>query len=510
MEKFRTQNYGTAPKEVGLLLPLLIIGAVVIGGLFSLILLTDDTINPFKDMYLMPWVLLLGVVIAVPNFCLIYKKQFHLFNPIVFAAWSYFVPAFFLGGLILASGLSQPYFLVFVEDERYNLPLTLVYVALGYGGLSLGYFFPFSKTLGDKISVSFPKWKWKPENVFLPALLLLLVGLANNVLAFTYGIFGYQKVDVVGAYDGLIFLTTLFWLEASFLMWLSIFKVKTLNFNHFLIIGLLIVTSVTKSVFQGNRGSLFQVFILVSCAFMFSGRVIEARHRVYGGILLVLVLVVGMIYGTTFRSIKQTETRVSFEEYSEFVGVALDKLFDQDLAENLSQGISALTERIEGVSSLAVVVSNYEKLEPYEESYGLKNNIINDSIYFFIPRPLWQNKPVGSEPRKYADLYFNYSENSFTVTPIGDLLRNFGPIGIPLGMMLLGFVLRVIYASLIENKESSIWRVTIYFMLLTGVSYEGFFGTILPYLVKYGLIAIIGILFILMFQIKFDQPVLKN
>ncbi len=464
MDKFRIQNFnGSAPKEVGLLIPLLIVGAVVIGGLLSLLLLTDDTINPFKDMYLMPWVLLLGLVIAVPNFYLIYKKQFHLFNPIVFAAWSYFVPAFFLGGLILASGLSKPFFLVYVEDERYNLPLTLVYVALGYGGLSLGYFFPFSKTLGDKISFSLPKWDWKPENIFLPALLLLLVGLANNVVAFTYGIFGYQKVDVVGAYDGLIFLTTLFWLEAGFLLWLSIFKIKNLNFNHFLIIALLIVTAVTKSIFQGNRGSLFQVFILVACAFMFSGRVIETKHRVYGGILLVLVLVVGMIYGTTFRSIKQTETRVSFEEYSEFVGDALDKLFDQDLTENLSQGISALTERIEGVSSLAVVVSNYEKLEPYEESYGLKNNIINDSIYFFIPRPLWENKPVGSEPRKYADLYFNYSENSFTVTPIGDLLRNFGPIGIPLGMMLLGFVLRVIYASLIENKEYTIWRVTVYF-----------------------------------------------
>ena len=511
MDKFRTQNFnGSAPKEVGLLIPLLIVGAVVLGGLFSLILLTDDTINPFKDMYLMPWVLLLGVVIAVPNFYLIYKKQFHLFNPIVFAAWSYFVPAFFLGGLILASSLSKPFFLVYVEDERYNLPLTLVYVALGYGGLSLGYFFPFSKTLGDKISVSLPKWNWKPENIFLPALLLLLVGLANNVVAFTYGIFGYQKVDVVGAYDGLIFLTTLFWLEAGFLLWLSIFKVKKLNFNHFLIIALLIMTAVTKSVFQGNRGSLLQVFILVACAFMFSGRTIEIRHRVYGGILLVLALFLGMIYGTTFRNIKQTETRVSFEEYSEFVGDALDKLFDQDLTENLSQGISALTERIEGVSSLAVVVSNYEKLEPYEESYGLKNNIINDSIYFFIPRPLWQNKPVGSEPRKYADLYFNYSENSFTVTPIGDLLRNFGPIGIPLGMMLLGFVLRVIYVALIENKEYVVWRVTLYFMLLTSVSYEGFFGTILPYLVKYGLIAVIGILFIWIFQLKFDQPDFRN
>ena len=167
------------------------------------------------------------------------------------------------------------------------------------------------------------------------------------------------------------------------------------------------------------------------------------RNIVFTGVfLLVLAIVVGMIYGTTFRGIKQGEDRVSMDEYSEFIGTTFDKLVEQDLIDNLGQGISALTERIEGVSSVAVVVSNYEKLEPYEESYGLKDNIIKDSLFFFIPRPLWVNKPVGSEPRKYADLYFNYGENSFAITPMGDLLRNFGPVGVPLGMMLLGFLLQ--------------------------------------------------------------------
>ena len=506
MNKLNSQPFANQKRDVALLIPMLVIGALVLFGALSLIVLTDDGINPFKDMYLMPWVILLGAVIAAPNFYLIYKGKFNLFNPIVFAAWSYFVPAFFFGGLILASGLSQPFYLIFVEDERYNLPLTLVYVALGYGGLALGFLFPFGKKIGDQINVRLPKWDWKPDNVFLPGILLLCIGIGNSIIAFGYGILGYQKVDEIGAYDGLIFLLTLFWLEASFLLWISIFKVKEINFNHLLIIAFIIITAMTKSAFQGNRGSLFQIFILVACAFMFSGRKIEPKHRVYGTILLVLAIFVGMIYGTAFRNIKQSEDRVSLDEYTEFIGTTFDKLVEQDLFENLGEGISALTERIEGVSSLAVVVSNYEKLEPYEESYGLKNNIINDSIYFFIPRPLWQNKPVGSEPRKYADLYFNYSENSFTVTPMGDLLRNFGPIGVPLGMFLLGFLLRIIYAALVESGDYSIWRTTLFYMLLTGVSYEGFYGTIIPYLIKYGLISIIGILFIWFFQLRLNQP----
>ncbi len=487
-------------RDTALLFPVLAIGVFLFLGGFTIVLLSDDTINPFKQMYLMPWVVLLGIVIAAPNFYLIYKGRFNLFHPLVFAAWSYFVPAFFVGGLILAAGLSQPYFLTFVEDERYNLPLTFVYIILGYGGLTIGFFLPYGKKIAEKINHRLPVWNWKPDNIYFPGILLLFIGIGNSIIAFGLGILGYQKVDAIGAYDGLIFLLTLLWLEASFLLWLSIFRNKTLNINHILIIGLVLATSLTKSAFQGNRGSLFQLFILIACAFILSGRRIEIRHRVLGGVLLVLAIVVGMIYGTTFRNVKQTEARVNFEEYAESIAQTFEQLLEQDLTENLSEGISALTERIESVSSLAVVVSNYEKLEPYEESYGLKNNILTDSVYFFIPRPLWQNKPVGSEPRKYADLYFNYSENSFTVTPMGDLLRNFGPVGIPLGMILLGFVLQIIYVALIENQDFSFWRTTLFYMLLTSVSYEGFYGTILPYLIKYGLISVLGIVFIRFFQ----------
>ncbi|MEJ7860020.1 MAG: O-antigen polymerase [Pyrinomonadaceae bacterium] len=488
-------------RDTALLLPVVLIAIITFVGGILLIFVSDDAGNPFKQLFLMPWVILLGFVLAAPSFYLYYRGRFDFFHPLVFAAWSYFVPAFFVGGMILASGLSQPYFLSFVEDERYNLPLTVVYVILGYGGLSVGFFLPIGKKIGQRINRRLPMWDWKPENLYKPAILLLFIGIGNSIVAFGFGILGYQKVDVIGAYDGLLFLLTLLWLEASFILWLCIFRTKTLNVNHYLVIGLLLATSLTKSAFQGNRGSLFQLFILIACAFIFAVNTLKLRHKVFGVLLLVSAIVVGMIYGTTFRSVKQTESRVSTDEYIENIGRTFDKLFEQDLVGNLAEGVSALAERIENVSSLAVVVSNYEKLEPYEESYGLKDNIWKDSITFFIPRPLWVNKPVGSEPRQYADLYFNYSENSFTVTPMGDLLRNFGPFGVPLGMMLLGIILSAIYTALIEDQVFSIWRAALFYMLLTTVSYEGFYGTIIPYLIKYGLLAVAGILFIQFFQV---------
>jgi hypothetical protein len=483
-------------RDTALLFPLAIIAAVIFIGGLSLIYLTDDTSNPFSEMYLMPWVLLLGVTIAIPNVYLIYKGKFHLFHPLCFAAWSYFIPGFFIGGLLLASNLSQPFYLAFVEDEQYNLPLTLVYIAVGYAGLSAGFFLPFAKSAGGRIRNLLPKWEWEAKRLLLPALLLLAIGWANNIIAFTFGILGYQKVEEIGQFDGLIFLLTLLWIQASFVLWLSIFKTKQLNFNHYIIIALLLTTSLAKAAFQGNRGSLVSIFFMVACAFTFSVKKLELKHRVYGAVILSLLIVVGMIYGTTFRSVKGTEAQISTEAYVGNILTTFDKLGEQDLTQNLGDGFAALAERLEAVSSLAVVVANYEKLEPYEESYGLKDNIWNDSLYFFIPRPLWKEKPVGSSPRDFSALYFNFGDNSFIITPMGDLLRNFGTVGILIGMMLLGFVLSVIYNSLIENQEFSYWRITLYYVLLTTVSYEGFYGILFPNMIRYGLIAVVGIIFI--------------
>lgn len=480
-------------------MPVLVLWMIAALGGMVWFLLDEDLSKTFPQFYLFPWVLLTAISIAVPNLYLIRKKQFNLFHPLTFAAWSYFIPAFVVGGLILSTGISEPFFMALISDTHYNLPLTMVYVSLGYLGLAVGFFFPFANKIGRKIGELLPNWNWRANQILLPALGLSLIGLANTVLAFTVGILGFQRSDEIGSYDGTLFLLTLLWLESNFLLCLWIFKSPKLNVNHYFVIVFLLFVTLSKAAFQGNRGSLLQIFFLASMAYIFSGRKINFKQGVYGTVLLVFALLVGMVYGTTFRNIKQSEKQVPIMEYSEYVFSSFGAVFEKDLGANLQIGFNAIAERLESVSSLAVVVSTYEQLQPYEESYGLDNNIIKESLIFFIPRPLWKDKPVASEAHKYADLYFNYGENSFAVTPMGDLLRNFGPIGVPLGMIFLGFILRIVYTSLIEVKPDSLWRMTMYYILLTTISYEGFYSTIIPYIFKYGTIALLGILFIQFF-----------
>ena len=171
-------------------------------------------------------------------------------------------------------------------------------------------------------------------------------------------------------------------------------------------------------------------------------------------------------------------------DYFGQVGATLDYLSTADPALIAEQSAGALAERIDNLSSLGVVVARYEKLAPFEASYGLENNIVNDFYTSLIPRFVWNEKPPTSDARAYSDLYFNYSENSFAISPFGDLLRNFGSVGVPIGMLFLGIYLRLIYSGLIETTRPAMWKKPAYFVLLTVVSYESFYAVIFPSVIR--------------------------
>jgi len=190
------------------------------------------------------------------------------------------------------------------------------------------------------------------------------------------------------------------------------------------------------------------------------------------------------------------------------VTATLEYLSRKDTSDVLSEAAGALAQRVENLSSLAVVVSNYKKLEPYEESYGIKNNIYNEFVTSFIPRFVWPDKPLASNARAYSDLYFNFGENSFAITVFGDLLRNFGPIGVPLGMVILGVFLRLIYKVLIDTPEPRIWKKAAYYPLLILAQYEGFYSSIFPSAIRVLAVLTVSLLIAGLFTRRVSQKAL--
>lgn len=500
---FNLQRPGRLRGERSILPGLVLMGLALLVTLFVL-LAVDGAFETYPYLFLLPWIFGLGIVMAIPSVVLYYKGKFSFADPLVFATWSYFFPAFVIGGIFFAGGWSQPAFLPLIQDFEYNLPLTVVLIGLGFAGLAAGHFIPAGPKLGSFIANMLPQANYTPRSFVLPGVLLLLLGVMNTVFAFGMGLFGFQKADEISQYDGLIYLTTLFWMQASFLLWLLFFREKKHSVYFLPIIVLLVITAFSKALFAGNRGSIVQIVMVIALAYILAGRQFKLKQSIILGTVLTVGLIIGMIYGTTFRAVKGTESRQSADQYTENIVQTFDNVGRADTFESLRFGFNSLTERVDILSTVAVVVSNYEELAPYEEAYGLDNNIWTDSTTFWIPRIVWEEKPSASDPRKFSDLYFNFGESSFAITPVGDLLRNYGIIGIPIGMFILGLLLRICYRALVEGQPPSIWRYTLYFMLMTSVSYEGFYGTIMPNLFKVGVMAVIGILMVSLIAKKMD------
>ena len=471
----------------------LLMGAAALSALIF-IAVGSDAFRPYPYAFLLPWVLGLAVVLITPSAYLAYKGQFSLTDPIVFLTWTYLIPAFVLGGLFFAGGWSQPYFAAFIQDAEQTLPFTLILVAIGFAGLCAGYFARFSARLGARIERILPKADHNDDAFIIPGYVLFVLGVLNTIIAFIVGIIGFQHGEQVNSYDGLIYLTTLFWAEGTFLLWSVIFRSRKLNLAHWATAAVLVVSALIRAAFSGSRAALIAMGITVGLAYFMARPQLKFRHYVGVGVAALALLMGGMVYGSMFRSVRGTEERVSVDQYASSVSDTFDQVSRENPSVLMSYAVDRIMERLDAVSSLAVVVSNYERLAPYEEAYGINNNIVSDLSTFFIPRVLWPDKPTASDPRRYGQLYFDYGDSSPVITPFGDLLRNFGLWGVPIGMFVIGMILKIIYRALIESQPARLWRVTLYFMLLTSVSLEGFYGTIVSSLFKDGVVAVVGLL----------------
>lgn len=492
-DHFKTKAYRSGERSIA---PGVILMAGVLIVAIFLLMTAGGAFESYPFLFLLPWIIGLGVLMALPAIFLQYKGRFSFADPIIYGTLSYFFPAFVIGGIFFAGGWSQPTFLALIQDYEYTLPLTIVLIGLGFAGLAAGYLLPIASKLGAYAARTLPKANYSDDVLIIPGVILLILGVMNTVIAFGLGMFGFQRADEITSYEGLIYLTTLLWMQASFMLWFIIFRRKKWKIIYAPVIVLLVGTSISKILFAGNRGAIIQIFSVIALAYILSGRKFKLKQSIVAGVILVIGMIGGMIYGTTFRAVKGSEAKQSADQYAENILQTFDQVGRNDMYQTLEFGFASLAERVDIVSTVAVVVSNYEQLKPYEEAYGLDNNIWVDSTTFFIPRIIWKEKPAASDPRKYSDLYFNYGETSFAITPVGDLLRNFGIIGVPIGMFVLGLFLRFFYSALVEGQPASIWRLTMYFMLLTSVSYEGFYGTIIPHFFKVGFTAAVGILLV--------------
>ena len=460
--------------------------------LFGLVVIAlSNTTNQSYHSYLIPWIILLFFVLCFPLFYIVYSRSFSLFHPIVYAIWTYLFPAFVVGSLYFAIGEYEPWFMGLIPNPRYYLPLTLIFIILGFMGLSMGFFLPWGKRLGKAISGRLPSWDWRFADIFRPALVLIIIGELCKLGAFASGNLGYQYVEEASTLGATLNLLGLLSTMGSFLLWLSVFRIKRLSGSHLFIMGFLVAIIVFSVLLGGGRGAFLHNTMPLIAAYVFSKRRIRFRKGIIIGAVLAIVLLVGMIYGTVFRQIKGNESQLDIQEYFGIAITALDQLRNQGIAESVRIGIEAFLQRIETLSQLGVIVSNYVSTDTMAPGYGIPS-IWTMTWTAFIPRAIWPDKPNVSGARGLGSIYFNYGESSPAITPIIDLLLNYGPAGVFIGMAMLGMFMRIIYSALAAGRSISAWRIVGYYLLLSSVSYEGFFGSLLPLLIRVCFVFLIG------------------
>ena len=176
--------------------------------------------------------------------------------------------------------------------------------------------------------------------------------------------------------------------------------------------------------------------------------------------------------------------------------MTLDSVYQQSVRDNILFGWQRVLERINGLTSLTVIIANADRLKGAEIALGIHGNILRDLFTSFIPRILWPSKPIVGGAEIIGNLYFHTKYTSPAVTYIGDLFRNFGVWGVFPGMVLIGIILRMIYRWLIEERHLVPMRVGIFMLLGFAVNYEGMYSSFLPSLIRRMFVVVIAVLFI--------------
>jgi hypothetical protein len=485
----------------------LLLGAVsafimaVLGILFWLITEKNLGLQDGQGTFF-AFLVLLGFILWVPSMYLAAKRNFDLFHPLVFPVWTYLFPSLVLGGFMIPGlGLYPSWILTLIPDPGYYLPLAAIYIILGFAGLVAGFVLPFGGRMGRGLSRHVPAWRWDPDKLLKPAILMILIGVMAYVMSHVLGVVGYQMSDSPSLFGGLAFSLSAVGDFGAFLLWWAYWgwqrnsgqrlkKSYMLSWAlAFLLWGGRLVTIVLIS---GSRASFLVAMLQVVAAYYLVRRKFSKRALMGFGLIIVIALLAGLLWGTTYREIKESESLVSLEEGLQVASDALTQVGNRGIADNAAYAFEAFLTRIDTFSCFAVIVSNYQSLKFAEKQLGIAGNMWTYTWTSFIPRFLWPEKPLISDARTIAEIYFRFPKSSFAFTLFGDLLRNFGPFGIPIGMALLGIFLRLLYTVGVEEGHNSAWRSAVYFTLLIGVPYESFYSTILPIWIRMAFMLLLG------------------
>lgn len=426
-----------------------------------------------------------------------------LADPLVLAGWLFWFPMFGVGGVALALGWFRPYYLDLLADPSAALAAAELWALVGFASFAAGASIPLVRRAGRSISGRLPKGDWPAGAVLVPALILVLAGLGVAAVALLTNRLGYdattrQDLAPVPAYLQTIALV------GTALLWFDLLRRPTRGWRRtaVTVVGLVAV-AMTAAGLAESRGALAMWVLLALIVAALTRADIPRRAAISVAIAAAVALVVGSLVGSTYREIRAEATLADAGGTSEPSGGRLEdldatfeRIADRGF-ENVGYVWDRTVQRLEAPGGLAVIAGRSEELDGADTDAGAPR-VVESVVGSFVPRVVWRDKPASTDPAAISRLYFQYEDNAFATTPMGDLLRDLGPIAVPLGMALMGMALRLVHASLVDLDTATAGRVATFSVLIVRLPMwlEGFYATFIADIVRVVLVTGVALGFV--------------
>jgi oligosaccharide repeat unit polymerase len=239
------------------------------------------------------------------------------------------------------------------------------------------------------------------------------------------------------------------------------------------IFGLIFSLELISGLFSGMKSHVIVALLIVSIVYFYSKKIVPK------GMLLALILTLILInpFTSAYRDLinKGAIDTTSFESMFEAVpDVVLNSYTGNTFASIFDLGYQLTTSRLSMLESFSVIIKDIS--QSGEFWYG--RYYVYFPILVFVPRIIWQNKPVVDLGLWFTQTYWNPNAfHSTAITYPGDFYLNFGLTGVLLGMFFTGIIYRFVYERFKMNVSPSALFIYI-FVFLAITNYEGDFVNI--------------------------------
>lgn len=381
---------------------------------------------------------IIGLMIGIGVFLYGYRRSDFTLLEIIYPLTALYMLNYPIRGLfmLLLPHLANYVYSFPVTGAKTYISYALFLFDLGFLSFVLGYYWPGAKNVARMLPTL--PWVNETRGFYGKGLAIYGIGLGAFVLLWVMGsALRFQWIEerrLTAAYNLLVLLSRLK-LVGLYLVWVRALKrKKTLHLLPYIILIVELFSGVTT----GSKQSIFQVIIALLFAYSYSNKKVTTRAiGLFGLFLLVFFPLV-----QTYRNVYKEEFGFRPDpRLSELVTLTDDVSQTFISQSSTSDTIVQVFNRANQLDYLAVITHRVPRY------IGYTNTLWPAIITAFIPRFLWHEKTVLVLGRFMVSVILGSpSSTNAPVTNIGELYLNFGVIGVPIGMFILGILYQVIYA----------------------------------------------------------------